>query len=44
MGCDDNGGVLTKEEKKIVFAKFDKDKNGYIDFEEFLEQLRVFLF
>lgn len=40
-GCQDFGVDLTKEEIKEVFEVLDKDESGCIDFDEFLEALRV---
>lgn len=40
-GCADFGADLTKEEVKEIFELLDKDGSGHIDFDEFLEALRV---
>ena len=34
----------SKEETKELFYAFDKDHSGFIDFDEFLEKLRVFIY
>lgn len=40
-GLNDFGMMLAKEEVQQLFSIFDKDKSGTIDFDEFLESLRV---
>jgi Ca2+-binding EF-hand superfamily protein len=40
-GITEYGLNYSKEEIKEIFNVFDKDKSGQIDFEEFLERLRV---
>ena len=40
-GVTEYGLNYSKEEARELFNLFDKDKSGQIDFEEFLEQLRV---
>ena len=40
-GMIEYGLNYTKEEMKELFNLFDKDKSGQIDFDEFLEHLRV---
>ena len=40
-GVTEYGLNYTKDEVRELFNMFDKDKSGQIDFEEFLEQLRV---
>lgn len=42
-GCQDFGVDLSKEELKEVFDRLDRDGSGHIDFDEFLEALRVSL-
>lgn len=40
-GLNDYGILIEKEEAKDLFEKFDHDKSGTIDFDEFLLTLRV---
>ena len=40
-GLNDYGIMIPKEEMQQVFSRFDLDKSGTIDFDEFLENLRV---
>lgn len=40
-GLNDYGILIEKEEAKDLFEKFDHDKSGTIDFDEFLVTLRV---
>lgn len=40
-GLNDYGILIEKEEAKDLFEKFDHDKSGTIDFDEFLITLRV---
>lgn len=40
-GISEYGLNYTNDEMRELFALFDKDKSGHIDFEEFLEKLRV---
>lgn len=40
-GLNDYGVLIEKEEAKDLFEKFDHDKSGTIDFDEFLVTLRV---
>ena len=40
-GLNDYGIMIPKEEMQQVFSRFDQDKSGTIDFDEFLENLRV---
>lgn len=40
-GLNDYGVMLSKEEMQAVFTRFDRDKSTTIDFDEFLENLRV---
>lgn len=40
-GLNDYGILIEKEEAKDLFGKFDHDKSGTIDFDEFLVTLRV---
>ena len=40
-GCRDFGAKLTKEEVEEIFSLIDRDGSGEIDFDEFLESLRV---
>ena len=42
--CDDFGVTMSADEKRQLFEIFDKDHGGTIDFEEFLEKLRVYPF
>ena len=41
-GINEYGLGLNKEEISALFRKFDADGTGSIDFDEFLEELRVF--
>lgn len=40
-GLNDYGILIEKEEARELFEKFDRDKSGTIDFDEFLITLRV---
>jgi Ca2+-binding EF-hand superfamily protein len=40
-GVSEYGLQYSREEMTELFYAFDKDKSGQIDFEEFLEKLRV---
>lgn len=40
-GLNDYGILIEKEEARDLFEKFDHDKSGTIDFDEFLVTLRV---
>lgn len=40
-GINEYGLNYSKEEMRELFNAFDKDKSGQIDFDEFLEKLRV---
>lgn len=40
-GLNDYGVMIEKEEAKDLFERFDHDKSGTIDFDEFLVTLRV---
>lgn len=40
-GLNDYGILIEKEEAKDLFEKFDHNKSGTIDFDEFLVTLRV---
>ena len=40
-GLKDYGISITKEEAAMVLDHFDRDKNGQVDFNEFLRALRV---
>ena len=40
-GLIDYGISITKEEAVMVLDHFDRDKNGQVDFNEFLRALRV---
>lgn len=42
-GLNDYGILIEKEEAKDLFGKFDHDKSGTIDFDEFLVTLRVII-
>ncbi len=42
-GLQDYGLHFTKEETRDLFNAFDVDKSGQIDFDEFLDKLRVIL-
>lgn len=43
-GITEYGLNYSKDEIKEIFNIFDKDNSGTIDFEEFLERLRVILY
>lgn len=40
-GISEYGLNYSNDEMRELFNHFDKDKSGHIDFEEFLEKLRV---
>ena len=40
-GINDYGFAYSKDETKDLFNAFDKDHSGSLDFDEFLEKLRV---
>lgn len=40
-GIHDYGCDMTKEEIQNIFSKIDKDGSGTLDFDEFLQALRV---
>lgn len=40
-GLIDYGITITKEEAQLVVDHFDRDKNGQVDYNEFLRGLRV---
>ena len=42
-GLIDYGISITKEEAVMVLNHFDRDKNGQVDFNEFLHALRVII-
>ena len=42
-GLIDYGIQINKEEATKVLEHFDKDKNGQVDFDEFLSALRVII-
>jgi len=43
-GIDDCGCQLSKDEMEFLFKKFDKDKSGSVNVNEFLLGIRVNLF
>lgn len=43
-GISEYGLNYSNDEMRELFNHFDKDKSGCIDFEEFLEKLRVRIF
>lgn len=40
-GLNDYGLMMPKEERDTLFAALDRDHSGTIDFDEFLERIRV---